>query len=59
MVQLQIATLAHSFNWELENGLNAKKHKHGRSFWPRYSKSCAILVHPKPRLLPHVYSSCF
>jgi flavonoid 3'-monooxygenase len=58
MVQLQIATLVHSFNWELENGLNAKDINMDEAFGLGIMRAVPLLVHPKPRLLPHVYSSC-
>jgi len=59
MVQLQIATLAHSFNWELENGLKAENINMDEAYGLGIQRAVPLLVHPKPRLLPHVYSSCF
>ncbi|AES69196.1 putative flavonoid 3'-monooxygenase [Medicago truncatula] len=59
MVQLLTATLAHSFDWELENGLNAGKMNMDEGYGLTLQRAVPLLVHPKPRLSPHVYSSCF
>jgi len=59
MVQLLTATLAHSFDWKLENGLNAKKMNMDEGYGLTLQRAVPLSVHPKPRLSPHVYSSCF
>ncbi|XP_061358396.1 flavonoid 3'-monooxygenase-like [Gastrolobium bilobum] len=57
MVQLLTATLAHSFNWELENGLNPEKLDMEEAYGLTLQRAVPLSVHPKPRLSPHVYSS--
>ncbi|XP_058788465.1 flavonoid 3'-monooxygenase-like [Vicia villosa] len=59
MVQLLTATLAHSFNWELENGLKPEKMNMDEGFGLTLQRAEPLSVHPKPRLSPHVYSSGF
>nr|UNO76255.1 flavonoid 3'-monooxygenase [Glycyrrhiza uralensis] len=59
MVQLLTATLAHSFNWELENGLNPEKLNMDEAYGLTLQRAVPLSVHPKPRLAPHVYSSSF
>ncbi|XP_061358398.1 flavonoid 3'-monooxygenase-like [Gastrolobium bilobum] len=57
MVQLLTATLAHSFDWELENGLNPEKLDMDEAYGLTLQRAVPLSVHPKPRLSPHVYSS--
>ncbi|CAJ2639273.1 unnamed protein product [Trifolium pratense] len=57
IVQLLTATLAHSFDWELENGLNAEKLNMDEAYGLTLQRVVPLSVHPKPRLSPHVYSS--
>ncbi|KAK7301567.1 hypothetical protein RJT34_12434 [Clitoria ternatea] len=57
MVQLLTATLAHSFDWELENGLNLEKLNMDEAYGLTLQRAEPLLVHPMPRLSPHVYSS--
>ncbi|RHN66061.1 putative flavonoid 3'-monooxygenase [Medicago truncatula] len=59
MVQLLTATLAHSFDWELENGLNAEKKNKDEGYGLTLQRIVPLSVHPKPRLSPHVFSTCF
>jgi flavonoid 3'-monooxygenase len=57
IVQLLTATLAHSFDWELENGLNAEKLNMDEAYGLTLQRAVPLSVHAKPRLSPHVYSS--
>ena len=57
MVQLLTATLAHSFDWELENGLNPEKLNMDEAYGLTLQRAAPLSVHPKPRLSPDVYSS--
>ncbi|XP_058765357.1 flavonoid 3'-monooxygenase-like [Vicia villosa] len=59
MVQLLTATLAHSFNWELENGIKPEKMNMDEAFGLTLQRAVPLSVYPKPRLSPNVYSSCF
>ncbi|QCE13991.1 flavonoid 3'-monooxygenase [Vigna unguiculata] len=56
MVQLLTATLAHSFDWELENGLNPEKMNMDEAYGLTLQRAEPLSVVPKPRLAPHVYS---
>ncbi|TKY73318.1 Flavonoid 3'-monooxygenase [Spatholobus suberectus] len=56
MVQLLTATLVHSFDWELENGLNLEKLNMDEAYGLTLQRAVPLSVHPKPRLMPHVYS---
>lgn len=56
MVQLLTATLAHSFDWELENGLNPVKLNMDEAYGLTLQRAEPLSVYPKPRLVPHVYS---
>lgn len=57
MVQLLTATLTHSFNWELENGLNEKTMNMEEAYGLTLQRAVPLSVHPKRRLSQHVYSS--
>ncbi|CAK8565205.1 unnamed protein product [Lathyrus sativus] len=57
MVQLQVATLVHSFDWELENGVSGENINMDEAFGLGILRAVPLLVHPKCRLSPHVYSS--
>ncbi|KAE9602212.1 hypothetical protein Lal_00049592 [Lupinus albus] len=57
VVQLLTATLAHAFDWELENGLNPEKLNMDEAFGLTLQRAVPLSVHPRPRLSPHVYSS--
>ncbi|CAJ2639271.1 unnamed protein product [Trifolium pratense] len=57
IVQLLTATLAHSFDWELENGSNAEKLNMDEAYGLTLQRAVPLSVHPKPRLSAHVYSS--
>ncbi|KAK7411348.1 hypothetical protein VNO78_02781 [Psophocarpus tetragonolobus] len=56
MVQLLTATLAHSFDWELEDDLNPKKLNMDEAYGLTLQRAVPLSMHPKPRLAPHVYS---
>ncbi|KAM0010690.1 putative flavonoid 3'-monooxygenase [Helianthus debilis subsp. tardiflorus] len=57
MTQLLIATLVQSFDWELANGLEPEKLNMDESYGLTLQKAEPLMVHPKPRLAPHVYQS--
>ncbi|CAJ1975357.1 unnamed protein product [Sphenostylis stenocarpa] len=56
MVQLLTATLAHSFDWGLESGLNPEKMNMDEAYGLTLQRAEPLSVHPRPRLAPHVYS---
>lgn len=56
MVQLIVATLAHAFDWELENGQNPEKLNMDEAYGITLQRVVPLSVHPRPRLSPHVYS---
>ncbi|CAI8596242.1 unnamed protein product [Vicia faba] len=58
-VQLLTATLAHSFNWELENGLKPENMNMNEAFGLTLQRVVPLSVYPKCRLSPNVYSSSF
>ncbi|KAK7292173.1 hypothetical protein RIF29_07926 [Crotalaria pallida] len=57
VVQLLTATLAHAFDFDLENGLNPEKLNMDEAFGLTLQRAVPLSVHPRPRLSPHVYSS--
>ncbi|KAK7330300.1 hypothetical protein VNO77_24490 [Canavalia gladiata] len=57
VVQLLTATLAHAFDWDLENGLNPEKLNMDEAYGLTLQRAVPLSVHPRPRLSPHVYSS--
>ncbi|XP_015945945.1 flavonoid 3'-monooxygenase [Arachis duranensis] len=57
MVQLLTATLAHSFDWELEGGLKQEDLNMDEAYGLTLQRALPLSVHPKPRLSSHVYSS--
>nr|KYP40621.1 Flavonoid 3'-monooxygenase [Cajanus cajan] len=57
VVQLLVATLAHAFDWELENGLDPKKLNMDEAYGLTLQRAVPLSVHPHPRLSQHVYSS--
>ncbi|KAK7411349.1 hypothetical protein VNO78_02782 [Psophocarpus tetragonolobus] len=56
VVQLLTATLAHSFDWELEDGLNPEKLNMDEAYGLTLQRAVPLIVHPRPRLEPYVYS---
>ncbi|KAG4932567.1 hypothetical protein JHK87_046569 [Glycine soja] len=57
VVQLLTATLAHTFVWELENGLDPKNLNMDEAHGLILQREMPLFVHPYPRLSRHVYSS--
>ncbi|XP_020225312.1 flavonoid 3'-monooxygenase [Cajanus cajan] len=57
LVQLLVATLAHTFDWELENGNDPKKLNMDEAFGITLQRAEPLFAHPRPRLSQHVYSS--
>nr|ABB29899.1 flavonoid 3'-hydroxylase [Osteospermum hybrid cultivar] len=57
MVQLLVATLVQTFDWELANGLKPEKLNMEEAYGLTLQRAAPLLVHPKPRLAPHVYGS--
>ncbi|XP_076954043.1 flavonoid 3'-monooxygenase-like [Bidens hawaiensis] len=57
MVQLLVATLIQTYDWELANGLNPEKLNMDEAYGLTLQKAEPLMVHPKPRLAPHVYGS--
>ncbi|KAF5796895.1 putative flavonoid 3'-monooxygenase [Helianthus annuus] len=58
MVQLLIATLVQTFDWELANGLVPEKLNMDEAYGLTLQKVEPLMVHPKPRLAPDVYERC-
>ncbi|ESW27239.1 hypothetical protein PHAVU_003G185500 [Phaseolus vulgaris] len=56
-VQLLTATLAHAFDWELENGLDPKSLNMDEAYGLTLQRAVPLSVHPRPRLSHHLYSS--
>lgn len=57
MVQLLVATLVQTFDWELANGLEPEKLNMDEAYGLTLQRAQPLMVHPKPRLAPHVYES--
>nr|ABA64468.1 flavonoid 3'-hydroxylase [Gerbera hybrid cultivar] len=57
MVQLLTATLIHAFDWELADGLNPKKLNMEEAYGLTLQRAAPLVVHPRPRLAPHVYET--
>nr|ADB77826.1 flavonoid 3'-hydroxylase allele 2 [Dahlia pinnata] len=57
MVQLLVATLVQTFDWELASGLQAEKLNMTEAYGLTLQRAEPLMVHPKPRLAPHVYES--
>nr|QOU08777.1 F3'H [Triadica sebifera] len=57
MVQLLIATLAHAFEWELGDGLNVEKLNMEEAYGLTLQRLVPLMVHPRPRLSPQVYTA--
>ncbi|XP_071695939.1 flavonoid 3'-monooxygenase-like [Rutidosis leptorrhynchoides] len=59
MVQLLVATLIQTFDWELANGLEpAKLNMEEVAYGITLQRAEPLMVHPKAMLAPHVYESC-
>ncbi|KAK9062436.1 hypothetical protein SSX86_019622 [Deinandra increscens subsp. villosa] len=57
MVQLLIATLVQTFDWELANGLDAEKLNMDEAYGLTLQRAEPLMVRPNPRLATHVYES--
>lgn len=57
MVQLLVATLVQAFDWELMNGIEPEKLNMDEFFGLNVQRAEPLMVHPRPRLAPHVYRS--
>nr|ACO35752.1 flavonoid 3'-hydroxylase [Cosmos sulphureus] len=57
MVQLLVATLVQTFDWELANGVLPEKLNMNEAFGLTLQRAEPLIVYPKPRLAPHVYES--
>nr|WHU31430.1 flavonoid 3'-hydroxylase [Echinacea purpurea] len=57
MVQLLVATLVQTFDWELANGLQPEKLNMNEAYGLTLQRAEPLMVHPKPRLAPQVYES--
>nr|XP_043608826.1 flavonoid 3'-monooxygenase-like [Erigeron canadensis] len=55
MVQLLIATLIQTFDWELANGLEPEALNMEEAYGLTLQRAEPLMVHPRPRLSPHVY----
>ncbi|KAH6797300.1 Cytochrome P450 superfamily protein [Perilla frutescens var. hirtella] len=57
MVQLLTATLIHAFDFDLVNGLLPQKLNMEEAYGLTLQRAEPLIVHPKPRLAPHVYQA--
>nr|AWX67422.1 flavonoid 3'-hydroxylase 1 [Salvia miltiorrhiza] len=55
MVQLLTATLVHAFNFDLANGLSPQNLNMDEAYGLTLQRAQPLIVHPNPRLAPHVY----
>ncbi|KAI7978982.1 Flavonoid 3'-monooxygenase [Camellia lanceoleosa] len=55
MVQLLTATLVHAFDWDLADGQSAEKLNMDEAYGLTLQRAAPLMVHPRPRLAPHVY----
>lgn len=55
MVQLLTASLVHAFDWNLEDGHMPEKLNMDESYGLTLQRAAPLMVHPRPRLIPHVY----
>nr|BAP94456.1 flavonoid 3'-hydroxylas [Eustoma grandiflorum] len=55
MVQLLTATLVHSFNWDLLNGMSPDKLDMEEAYGLTLQRASPLIVHPKPRLASSMY----
>lgn len=56
VVQLLTATLAQAFDWELADGLSPEKLNMEEAYGLTLQRKVPLMVQPKPRLAPHLYS---
>nr|ADK56126.1 putative flavonoid 3'-hydroxylase [Coreopsis grandiflora] len=57
MVQLLTATLVQAFDWELANGLEPADLNMEEAYGLTLQRAAPLVVHPRPRLAPHVYKT--
>ncbi|KAJ7978724.1 Flavonoid 3'-hydroxylase [Quillaja saponaria] len=57
MVQLLTATLVHAIDWDLPAGLIAEKLNMDEAYGLTLQRAEPLMVHPRPRLAPHLYES--
>ncbi|KAI3463910.1 hypothetical protein Pfo_020573 [Paulownia fortunei] len=57
MVQLLTATLIHAFDFELTNGQLAQNLNMEEAYGLTLQRAEPLMVHPRPRLAPHVYQA--
>nr|ABC47161.1 flavonoid 3'-hydroxylase [Pilosella officinarum] len=57
MVQLLTATLIQAFDWELANGLEPRNLNMEEAYGLTLQRAQPLMVHPRPRLAPHVYGT--
>jgi len=57
MVQLMTATLAHTFDWDLANGLDPMKLNMEEAYGLTLQRAVPLTVNPKPRLSPQAYDA--
>jgi flavonoid 3'-monooxygenase len=55
MVHLLTASLVHAFDWDLANGLMPEKLNMDEAYGLTLQRAEPLMVHPRPRLSPHVY----
>nr|AEA06595.1 flavonoid 3'-hydroxylase [Chromolaena odorata] len=58
MVQLLVATLVQTFDWELAKGLEPEKLNMDETYGLTLQRAEPLMVHPKSRLAHHVCKSC-
>nr|ADE80941.1 flavonoid 3'-hydroxylase [Epimedium sagittatum] len=57
MVQYVTATLVHGFDWEMPEGQMVEKLNMEESYGLTLQRAAPLVVHPRPRLAPHVYQT--
>nr|XP_023928106.1 flavonoid 3'-monooxygenase [Quercus suber]POE91203.1 flavonoid 3'-monooxygenase [Quercus suber] len=55
MVQLLTATLVHAYDWDLPDGLMPEKLNMDEAYGLTLQRAAPLMVHPRPRLSPHLY----
>lgn len=56
MVHLLVATLVHAFDWDLGNGQSIDTLNMEEAYGLTLQRAVPLVLHPKPRLQPHLYS---
>ncbi|CAI9111862.1 OLC1v1012191C1 [Oldenlandia corymbosa var. corymbosa] len=57
VVQFLTATLIHAFDWDLPDGQTREKLDMEEAYGLTLQRASPLLVHPRPRLSPHVYET--